>query len=169
MLSLRNVLALTATLFLLTATAGYSGHNPESTRNQDNSSPAAAVAHQQHAGVAHTAHTTHTTHAATHVAAHPKHVHTVSHPAEHDDLDAVALTDIHRYASHHFTGASELPHSFRAEHDWAQDWELHWIDYHVHGGVVRLYHAVHKHNPELRFTSLLHHTDGHYQGWRQVE
>ena len=163
--TLRNVLALTVTLFLLTASAGYGDQNPDSTRRQDNSSPATAVAHEQNTGVSNTAHTTHATHATTH----PKHAHNVAHSAGHGDLASVALADIHRYASRHFPDAKELPHSFRAEHDWAHDWELHWVDYDVNHNVVRLYHASHKHDPALRFTSLLHHTTGHYQGWRQVK
>jgi hypothetical protein len=162
MLSLRNGLAFTATLFLLTTTAGYAGHHSESTRKQDNSSSTAA--HEQNNGIAHTTHTA--THGSTHV---PKHAHTVAHLAGHSDLDSVALADIRRYASHHFADARELSHTFRAEHNWARDWELHWVDYVIDGHVVRLYHAGHKHDPALRFTSLLHHTDGHYQGWHHVE
>ena len=167
MLSLRNLLALFASLTLLTTAAALGGQYLQSTHDENNTSFHSAGRHEQDAEVVHHDHPT--LHDATPPCAHHHDAHQGEHHGAHVNMDCVALDDIHRYATVHFRDGKELPDTFHALHDWQRDWELRWVDYDVSSQVVRIYHAVHRHNPEHRFTSLLHYGDGRYHGWRPVE
>jgi hypothetical protein len=77
----------------------------------------------------------------------------------------VALDDMHSYASHHLGDVTELPETYGEADHWAHDWELRWVDYQVSGHVVRVYHAINKHDDGVRYASSW---DGHqarYHDW----
>lgn len=79
--------------------------------------------------------------------------------------DHIALADMHTYAAEHLGAITELPDTYGETDHWAHDWELRWIDYDVSGHIVRVYHAINKHDDARRFAASW---DGHqarYYDW----
>lgn len=156
MFTLRNALFVIGILVVLATAAAVGDQALQSTHKQNNSSIHDGGTHEQSANVPQPTYAIHADgHAATH--------------GGHSDLDAIALDDIHRYAAHHLRGAVERPNTFHSTHNWEGDWELHSIDYDLGGYVVRVYHAIHKSDPTLRYASALHDSDGHYLSWQRIE
>jgi len=82
--------------------------------------------------------------------------------------DHVALADMHAYASHHLGAVTELPHTYGETNHWTHEWELRWVDYNVSGNIVRVYHAINKHDDGVRFAASW---DGHqarYHDWEPI-
>jgi len=84
-------------------------------------------------------------------------------PHEH-----LALADMHAYATHHLGEVTELPDTYGEADHWAHDWELRWIDYEVSGHVVRVYHAINKHDHDVRFASSWDIHQERYHDWVEI-
>jgi len=105
-----------------------------------------------------------------HLSDHDDHSHHTAHLEHLSGVphDHIALADMHTYASHHLGMVSELPDTYGETDHWTHDWELRWVDYDVSGNIVRVYHAINKHDDGVRFASSW---DGHqarYHDWEPI-
>jgi hypothetical protein len=79
-----------------------------------------------------------------------------------------AMTDMLHHADLHLAHATPHPHSLGTAHGWVDGWELHWMDFHSDGHLVRLYHATHVHHPHVRFVAIVHSEHHHSGEWHRV-
>jgi len=105
-----------------------------------------------------------------HTSVHNGHSHHTVHAAQLSSVphDHIALADMHTYASHHLGDVTELPDTYGETDHWTHDWELRWIDYNVSNGTVRVYHAINRHDTQVRFAASW---DGHqarYHDWEPI-
>lgn len=98
-----------------------------------------------------------------------------SHPADHhnhftdiDEHDAVAITDMHVAALHHFGVVEEEHDAFGTVEGWSPNWELRYIDYGTPEHSIRVYHATSTHNHAVRYVSIIDAASGFYQGWQVI-
>lgn len=80
----------------------------------------------------------------------------------------VAIADMHAYAARHHNPGTEIPHTYGTAEQWDHEWELRWIDYVTSTGVVRIYHAINKHNDGVRYTSSWEGNQPHYHAWEPI-
>lgn len=69
------------------------------------------------------------------------------------DADAAALHDMNDYALRHLGVFEDDLKSFDGANDWSTRWRLRWMDVHVQGGTVRIYHVTDKLDDRRRFTT----------------
>jgi hypothetical protein len=86
--------------------------------------------------------------------------------AGHADHDHVALVDMQSYAVTNLAGAHCLGYTYGTAPEWAREWELRWIDYDTGDGIIRIYHAMNKHDHDLRFTSSWDSARTQYHAWK---
>ncbi|HWS73207.1 MAG TPA: hypothetical protein VN605_13925 [Thermoanaerobaculia bacterium] len=97
---------------------------------------------------------------------HNQHSPAASHSNAEVDHNHLAIADMQDYAAHHIRDAEERCDTFGVVSTWAPDWELRWIDYQTFGDLIRVYHAMNKHDHQLRYTSLR--DRHHYYEWQPV-
>lgn len=82
-------------------------------------------------------------------------------PAHHESLDHhhshnahVAFTDMSAHAVHHLRGIPLHEDALETNPEWTPDWELHTVDVIHNGHLLRIYHAMNRHNPDIRFVAI---------------
>ena len=73
---------------------------------------------------------------------------------EHVPDTQQALVEMSSYAALRFNEFELLPETLTLDETWSPEWHLHSIDVIHNGEIVRLYHATHKHHPDVRFASM---------------
>jgi hypothetical protein len=79
--------------------------------------------------------------------------------------DHFALVAMHVYAAVHLGHFDVLPETFGGTPHWSPDWDLHWIDAKHDDHLVRIYHAIHKHQPHIQYTLMYDHDTAHSAEW----
>lgn len=95
--------------------------------------------------------------------------------AHHDSIgdqlshhDYVAFTDMSAHAAHHLGGVSLHEDALESDSEWTADWELHTIDVIHNDHTLRIYHAINRHNPAIRFIASWDTEDSSATSWEQA-
>ena len=94
-------------------------------------------------------------------------------PATHGHIAALhneheAMTVIHAYAAAHLGDVEVLDETFGGTPHWSPNWNLYWLDVRHQGHLVRIYHAIHKHQPGVQYTVMSDHDTGHVTDWEPI-
>lgn len=83
----------------------------------------------------------------------------------HSHNDHVAFTDMSALAAHRIGGVALHEDDLESNSEWKADWELHTIDIIHNGHALRVYHAINRHNPDMRFIATWDTEDSTATSW----
>ncbi len=98
-------------------------------------------------------------------ASHAGHSALANHFETSQDLDHIALAEMHTAVLRYLGEVHELPGSFGTADTWSHEWTLRWNDYTIGTNTIRIYHATNRHNYDLRYTWLSDSAHGHDATW----
>ena len=117
----------------------------------------------------------HNVQAMVHLAEHPVVPHGDHHPPamataapEHTE-DPRDQRELMNYALLNLTEFSPHIESYGGTDHWSPRYDYHWMDFDQHGEVVRICHAVDKHNHNVRYIAMWDAAHGRWSQWTRLE